>query len=388
MSDHKVHDAVGGPLTGLQAGAAIAVGANALLVIGVMPALLGSLADAHRLSAAGIGRAATLELLGMGLATGLAGAFLRPVRLRMVGFALSILLAGLDYATILTTGPAILALRGAAGAAEGLLLWITVGMIVRTLTPERWSGVYFTVQAVTQLILAVAFTTLVMHRYGAVGGFSVLAGVTLIGAVPALFLPDRYAPLPKPEGTTGVLPLRGWIALAATVIYVSAGGAVTIYLQPLAHQAGLSADVARTALSVSLVAQVAGAAAATLLAGRVRYFAIFLMTSTAYLVVWWIYGRLPNATLFVVATATAGCFAVLLGPFLTPFIIDADPSRRAAMQNGAAQILGGALGPWLASFVVSDTEVRAVLPLSAGLLVVGLAVVTWLRVTAAKPGVV
>ena len=167
MSDHLVHDAVGGPLTGLQAAAAIAVGTNGLMVIGVMPVLLGALADAHRLTAAGIGQTAMIELLGMGVATGLAGAFLRPARLRFIGLASAILLTLLDLGTGFVSGAAVMAVRGAAGVAEGLLLWITVGMIIRTITPERWSGVYFTAQCLTQLMLSVTFATWVLPRFGA-----------------------------------------------------------------------------------------------------------------------------------------------------------------------------------------------------------------------------
>ena len=47
--DHLVHEAVGPALTGLQAGAMIAVGINSLLFAGILPELLGALADEHRL---------------------------------------------------------------------------------------------------------------------------------------------------------------------------------------------------------------------------------------------------------------------------------------------------------------------------------------------------
>ena len=50
----------------------------------------------------------------------------------------------------------------------------------------------------------------------------------------------------------GAPPPRGWFALLATVVIVAANGAVSVYLEPLAHQAGLSANVARLALFVSL----------------------------------------------------------------------------------------------------------------------------------------
>ena len=85
---------------------------------------------------------------------------------------------------------------------------------------------------------------------------------------------------------------------------------------------------------------------------------------------------------FAIATVIWGLVGMFLGPFIVPMTIDADPSRRAAMQTGAAQILGGAAGPLLASRVVGDADVRGVPWLAAGLLLVGIAGVAVLRFTA------
>jgi len=62
--------------------------------------------------------------------------------------------------------------------------------------------------------------------------------------------------------------------------------------------------------------------------------------------------------------------------------IEADPSRRAAVQSGAAQLLGGAFGPLVASMAVDDTHARGVLYLGAVLVLSGMAIITWLRFTA------
>jgi hypothetical protein len=384
VHDHLVHDAVGPPLSGVHATATIAVGINSLMVIGVMPILLGALADEHRLSAAGIGQAATLELLAMGVSTALAGMFLKPERLKLIGVAASLALAVIDIASMWSSGLGLLGMRTGAGAAEGVLLWITVGMIARTVTPERWAGVFFTTQTLAQLGLAVILALWVMPRFGANGAFASLAVASLLGILPAFASPSRYAPLPKKPGEGGAPPPRGWIALGATLVYISAAGAVSVYLQPLAHQAGLNADIARTALWTSLVAQTLGGAAATALAGRVRYFTVFLITSATYLAVWYVYSLHSSAWVFISANAAAGLMGLFLGPFLVPMTIDADSSRRAAMQSGAAQLLGGAMGPALASLVVGERDVHGVLWLGAALMLGGLVVVAWLRFTGAK----
>ncbi|HXU99782.1 MAG TPA: MFS transporter [Caulobacteraceae bacterium] len=384
--DHLVHEAVGPLLTGLESGATIAVGVNSLLVLGVVPVLLGALVDENRLSTAGIGHIAMLELLGMGLSTAAAGAFVKPARLRAIALACSLALAGLNLFSAHASGLALYPLRVAAGAVEGILLWITVSMISRTLTPERWAGVFFAAQTFGQLVLAVALAITILPRFGATGGFLALAGASLLGAAPAFFIPDRFAPLPVAAGESGAPPLRGWLALGATAIFVAAGGAVSVYLQPLAHEAGLGAGVARTANWVSLIAQVVGGGLAVVSAGRIKYFSVFVAVSAITLGIWWVFGHAAPGWLFIAANALAGLTAIYLAPFLVPFTIEADPSRRAALQSGAAQLLGGALGPWLASSVVSDREVRAVLWLGAGLMLAGLAGVAGLRFTRLAPG--
>jgi hypothetical protein len=377
--DHPVHDAVGPPLSAREAAACLAVGINSLLSIGVLPALLGTLADEHRLSAAQIGVAAMTELFAMGIVTAAMGLWRRPAHLRAIGLAASVGLALADLATLGTSSGALILARGVAGAFEGVLLWITVSMITRTLTPERWAGAFFTLQTLAQLILAVLFAVWIIGAFGANGGFVALAIVAVLGAAAAALVPNRFAPLIADPAASGVPPPRGLFALFATVVLISAGGAVSVYLQPLAHQAHLSAAVARTALWMSLGAQVAGAATATLLAGRVRYFAVFVFAATVYLAAWTGMAFDLPPWLFVADNVASGFGGLLVGPFLVPFIIDADPSRRAAVQSGAAQLVGGAAGPFLAALVVSDASVRGVIWLACGLLLSGLALVATLR---------
>jgi predicted MFS family arabinose efflux permease len=258
-------------------------------------------------------------------------------------------------------------------------------MIARTVTPERWAGAFFTAQTLAQLLLAMALATLIVPVYGANGVFGALAFLAIVGVVPGLLSPTRFAPLPVRSDDSEAPTPRGWIALAATLIFVSAGAAVGVYVQPLAHQAGLGSGVARTAVWVALAAQVAGGALATGLAGRLGYFTVFIITSVVELAVWAAFAQPLSAWMFIIANSLAGLVGLFLGPFLVPMTIDADPSRRSAMQSGAAQLLGGALGPLLASQVVGDRDVHGVLWLAAGLLAAGLTIVAWLRFTA-RPG--
>ena len=112
----------------------------------------------------------------------------------------------------------------------------------------------------------------------------------------------------------------------------------------------------------------------------VRSVTILVGTAVA-LATWAIYGFASPAWLFIAATAAQGFIGIFVTPFLVPMTIEADPSRRAAVQSGAAQLIGGAMGPLLASRVVGAGSVHGALWLGAALTVAGLAVVAWLHVT-------
>lgn len=357
------------------------VGINSLMFAGILPVLLGALADEHRLNASGIGLTAMAEALAMGLSTAAMGLIRRPERLRLIAVVASLAVAALNLTAMGASEVMLIVLRGATGASEGVLLWITVSMIARTVTPERWAGVFFTTQTLAQLLLAIALAAVFVPLYGANGVFGALGALAVLGIVPALLSPTRFAPLPVRAEESELPPPRGWVALGASLIFVSAGAAVGVYVQPLAHQAGLGGGVARTAVWIALAAQVAGGALATSLAGRVRYFTVFIITSVVYLAVWASFSQPLIAWVFIAANAASGLVGLFLGPFLVPMTIDADPSRRAAMQSGAAQLLGAALGPLLASQVVGERDVRGVLWLAAGLLAAGFSAVAWLRFT-------
>jgi hypothetical protein len=384
--EHVVHEAFGPAFGGVEAGAAIALGVVSLLIAGVLPIILGALADEHRLSAPGIGLSVTFEALTMGVVTGLIGAVLKARHLRLIGLLATLSLAALDLATIrMHSDPGIFLVRALAGIPEGFLLWITIGMIARTETPERWAGVLFTALTMAQLAISALFALIILPRFNANGGFIFLAAVSLVGLGISFFVPNQYPPLPG-DGDGGAPPLRGWIALAGTLFFVASAGAVGIYIVPLAHQAGLTAGVARTANAASLAAQIGGAALATAIAGRVNYFVIFVVGAAISLCMWTVYGFSAPAAVFILVTAVLGFTAIFVTPFLVPMTIEADPSRRAAVQSGAAQLLGGALGPLLASQVVSARNVHGVLYLGGGLLLTGLTIIAGLHFTAKKVG--
>ena len=187
-------------------------------------------------------------------------------------------------------------------------------------------------------------------------------------------LPRSYGALP-PGMESGVPPLRGCTALFAAFLLQASIAGASIYIEPLALQAGLGAATAQTAISVALAFEVLGAAFATAISIRAKFLDVLLFSTLVLLAALGVYVMKAPSWLFIAASASIGFCALLIMPFLVPMTIKADPSRRAAVQIGGAQLFGGAVGPVLASLVVGARDVHGAVALSAALLVCSLCII-------------
>lgn len=361
------------------------VGLIGVLFPGVGPLLLGGMEASGRLTAAQIGVAGMAELVAMGIGAAVVGPLFGERRLRLAAATCGLLLAALDVATTRTSGDLLILLRALAGLPAGAMIWLITGMIVRSPRPERWSGLYLTIQTLLQLGVVTAIGAVVMGRFGPNGGFLVLAGLTVSAAVAGLAVPGGYAPLPEAADNPKGLPSpRGWVALAAVLCFQAFILAVWIYAEPLSRQSGHAPNVASAAFAVSLAAQVAGGAAATALAGRLSWFWSLTTAIALAILALFVMAALPSAAVFLAASAVFGFVWLFASPFLTPLAIEADPTRRAALLGPGASLLGCGAGPLLASFVVSATDVRPAVWLGVGLAVATGAIVAGLHLTKSR----
>ncbi|MEO8811351.1 MAG: MFS transporter [Caulobacteraceae bacterium] len=375
---------IGPALGAREVASGLFVGTTGVMIAGLQPLLLGALQSEGRLDAAQLGHAATAELLAMGVVAILAGAFLEPKRLRWLGLAAGAALAAIDAITPTMTGEGVTLIRAAAGLPSGLMLWIAIGMITRTPRPERWSGVFLTVQTLAQFGLSAFLTAFVTARYGADGGFLALAAISAAAGAVAMLGPSAYAPLPRSDAPAGLPNPRGAAALGACFLFLVCIVGVWVYAEPMSHQAGHPPWVAGAAVTVSLAFQVAGGAAATVFAGRIRWFRVLIACGVLDLGLLAAYASLPGPAVFLVVSAAFGFVWLFLMPFLVPMTIEADPSRRSANLIGGAQLLGGSLGPLMASLLVTDRDARGAVAFGAAALVAAMGIVTVLHLRSAR----
>jgi len=376
---------IGAPPSLVERLAAFWVGLVGVLFPGVGPLLLGGMEAAGRLTAAQIGQAGMAELVAMGIGAAVVGPLFGARRLRLAAVTCGLLLAGLDLLTTRTSGDGLTLVRALAGLPAGAMIWLITGMIVRSPRPERWAGLYLTIQTLVQLGVVAGIGAFVVGPFGPDGGFAVLAGLALSAALCGLAVPGAYAPLVEtPDNPKGLPSPRGWIALAAVLCFQAFILAVWIYAEPLSRQAGHAPTVVSTAFAVSLAAQVAGGAVATALAGRLSWFWSLTGAVTLAIGAMLVLASQPSAAVFLAASGLFGFVWLFASPFLTPLAIEADPSRRAALLGPGASLLGCGAGPLLASFTVTGTDVRPAVWLAVGLALVTLVIVAGLHLTRSR----
>jgi len=358
------------------------VGIVGVMFAGVGPLLLGGLQASGRLTAAQLGQAGTVELLAMGVAAVAAGPLLGSRRLRLIAVVCGLSMAVLNYATTKVAGDALTLVRGVNGLPSGVLIWLMAGLIVRAPRPERWSALYLTLQTLAQLAMVAGISAFVLHPFGVDGGFLCLAVLAIVSALVGLAVPAAYAPLPETHaGPKGLPSGRGWTALAAAFAFNAFILAVWIYMEPLSRQSGHAPGTVGLAFSLSLGAQVAGGAVATVLAGRLSWFWALIGSMGGMILLLGLFAVLPGVPVFLAASTAFGFLWIFASPYLTPMAIEADPSRRAAMLGPGAALLGCSAGPLMASLVVTDSDVRACLALGAGLAALSMAIVAGLHLT-------
>jgi len=373
---------MGAAFTTRQTAAALAIGTIALLMIGLQPILLGELVAQKRITLEGVGIVAMGEIVALGIGVIVGDAWLPLARLRSVTVVAALLAVLLDVATARLDGDApFAAVRALAGLAEGVLVWVTTCVIVRSAAPDRLAGIFLVVQTLAQAAVAAVLALLVIPRAGWPGGFVVLAVVTLLPLLLMRGLPSGVPPLVASGSQRPPFALSTLLALAVPFLQMGAIGALWAYLEPLGRDAGFDAEAAQTVISGVLLMQVIGGACAALVVRRWNAVPALLGGSFVIAAIGLAIHALggPAATRFAALCAAFGFAWLFLMPFHIRLAFRADAAGRVAVLVPAMQLLGSAFGPLVASLIVTGDDARPVPLVCASFAVLGALVLIGLR---------
>ncbi len=388
--------------TGVQAtrplAAALSIGAIALLILGVQPIVLGALVEQHLITLPGVGVVAMGEIIALGIGVALGDALLPVSWQRATAVVAALLAAALNLATVQAQGDAaFVALRAAAGLAEGLLVWVATVSIVRAATPDRITAVFMVLQALAQIALAAALALWVLPAAGWKGGFVAMAATCLLvlPLAAALSVPASLARAANTQcAATATARLRWSPATLAPLLVaflqMSAIGALWAYLEPLALRAGLDAHAAQLQTSWVLGMQIVGGLAAIYWVRRLSVTATLTLGSVALCVVAAAMYRVPgNAALGFAAVCVAFGFAwMFLMPFHVGLALRADAQGRVAVLVPAAQLIGSACGPLLASLLLHADDPAPVPLVGLGFALAAALLALWIGRRQRRPAVV
>ncbi len=345
----------------------IGLGMVAILSQALLPSLLGQLGHARMLSQAGIGEAAAIESYALTLTAGVAGLVLPPRRLRPIAaIGGAILVAANLYLATRASEPFILASRGIAGAAEGLLFWIALEAVARSRLAERAAGLLNVGALCAGLAAVNLLNGVLLPRFGIPSAFLLLAAMSGSAILLSARIPPRLNE--RPDDVRVVPRPAGWLALLAVGLFNAAGMGFAIYIMPLAADKGITIDLAGRAASALLGGQLAGSLVAIVLAGRVAPFLVLAGSILAYGTTWPFYATALSGSSFVLLSGALGLVTFLAFPFQFPFAAAVDPGTRCEVLTGPACMLGSSTGPLLSAWAVDGFGLRGLLYMAFALL--------------------
>lgn len=343
--------------------AALSIGSVALLMIGLQPILLGAMVDTRHATLEGVGVIAMSEIVALGIGVVLGDALLPVGRLRIITLLAALIISGFDVLTARLTGDtALAAVRAAAGLGEGVLVWVTTCVIVRSRTADRLAGVFLTVQTLAQASVAAVFARAVIPHGGWQGGFAMLGALALVPCVLSLRLPTTLKPISHHASRPFVWSVISAMPLLIAFVQMAAIGSLWAYLEPIGQRAGLDTQAAQTAVSAVLFTQVAGGIAA---AGAVRYVDNMLTLIGGAIALALIpigMHVLPagHTASFIALCGVFGFVWLFLMPFHIGLALRLDRSGRVATLAPGVQLLGTAFGPLVSSLVVKGDDASPV----------------------------
>jgi len=353
--------------TRMQIAAVMLIGVLTSLVVVLQPLLLGPFAAEGRLTLSEMGQTAMLEALGMAIAVAGGGALFTPRKLRTIIVAAVVTSVIANGVTTFVQHELVLAARFVNGLSVGVLLWVWTGLVTRVALPARPLAFFLVLQTSGALAVSWLLSTFVMPYIGAPGGYACLAGASALGIFLAGYAPSEYCLLPSNNTVRFQLPGGiGFFGLLAVLVHQAGIMAFWVYVLPLGREKGLTEAFVASAVTASLVAQIAGGMCATIFA-RLHAKTALYASVAASLVGLYLVGTANDQWTFVGGVVIIVFFWMFAPAYQMPYLLEVDPSRRAGMQMITAQLLGLSAGPAIASLFVLAGHVGPALAVSGSL---------------------
>ena len=356
------------------------LGVAATISTPLQPLLLDALVRGHRLTTVTMGQAATMDMLGLALSSGAAGAFLAPRKLRVYAAvaAMGVIAANLSTCVAGTFG--VLASRLASGGCSGILMWVTLGLLARSKSPVRMTGMFLAAQAAVGVVLAGLLAGEILPRFGFAGGYAALAGVGVVALFAATRIPRSYGALGRSKAV-GLPPVAGLFALSPVFCFLAGLVSIWVYISPIALTAGRSASLVALAITTAISFKFVGGLLAVSAADKTNWRGVLpLGTAVCALIAAGLAAPTPGFVFLALIAGLGTCW-MFLSAYHIPMLLEVDRTGRSALLVSMVSLMGGAAGPFTASLCVAWLGLAGAVWAAAAFLICSsmLLIVVWAR---------
>lgn len=333
------------------------------------PMIVGGVIDSYGFTEQQAGMLASLEGMGLVVASILATVWIRKRSWTGVLFfgllltaALNLISSNLDEFVPLTI------VRFFAGFTGGTVFAVAVVALGDNREPDRAFGI---AQAMQGAMMFVAFATApaLMRAFGVSGLFYMLAAASLLMMLSLFRFPDqgviRTALATEAEAGNGNTRLI-WLGLFASFIFFLNIFGLWAFVERIGQAAQLPPNTIGLALGVSQIAAIGGALAAALASDRYgRILPLLIVLVGQSLVLWALVGKFGSVTFFIGTSIFQALFMVAVS-YQMGAIARIDIKGKFLVLMTAAQGLGAAFGPSIAAALIREGDDYSGINLMAG----------------------
>ena len=326
-----------------------------------LPLLLGAVATSVGFNEGQLGWVGSAESLGLLVGSGLASAFAKSGRFRLLVLAGAAAAVCATVAVLFTHAfPWFVGLRLVAGIGNGVCYSASVACLARTSNPSRnFAALVITLVVVNSLELwALPYIRAV---WGLVGMYGLLAAAFVVPAVLCLTVPNvvpvrhtlSVAAADATQPTQVPMLRQAWACLAGVALFNVAASAFWAYAERIGALAGLGERPVSTTLTICNLLSLGGSALAYPVGRRAGQYRPLLIATAVVVGVyaWWSTSLTAQSYIFGVFVF----FEVwaMVAVFQLGTLGAIDPVGRGVALVPAAQGIGQSAGPFLAGLLLA-----------------------------------
>ena len=341
----------------------------------IYPSFINAITHIPQLQGVSIGALSTAEFLAFGLMLLIAERIVPADKIRLIaGLCLAIQLAA-AYAMTVIPPSLLIGCRLLYGGASGVVLAISYIYLARTSSPGRLAAIYTTCMVLLGVVWSLLAPAVVVPLLGYPAVFLFLAFFSIVALALIRFCPNRVVALAQSSDV--VTQPKAKLGTPAILILCSVGlwgffmTIFWVYADPIAQH--MQGELVKNWLTISLVCQILGAAFSALLVERLPVFTVLgvgLLISVAQIASILIG---VDGTGFVFWAGVYGFWGYFLVAFYIKALTQVDPSNRSVVYYPGVQVLTASIGPMFVSYLVSETDLHAVLTIDLVAIAVSLA---------------